>query len=213
VKISITIILLLILSSSAWGYSKKIIFSSFTAKNSAEKSLSKFLKSSKSTQLNSLAEKNNFDVHIRQSGKYYIIVAEPINDKNLLSKALKIVKKSYKQAYANNYTPPEIVIEEVPIEKVVEKTQELNVSEEKVEVAVEEKEEVKESQTVDVNITKEESVEEILKSTKPVKKEIETLYKEEKFDFVLIFKWLLLFTVLSIMIFYFIKFKRIYDEY
>jgi len=230
VKISTTIILLLILSSSAWGYSKKIIFSSFSAKQSAEKSLSRFLKSTKSAKLNSLAQKNNFEVHIRQSGKYYIIVAEPILDKKLLLKTLKIVKKSYKQAYANNYTPPEVVVEEIPKEVLVEKTQELNVSDEKVVVAVEEKktEEVKEVEvplhpvvetktmdinTTDVNMTKQESVVETLESNISVKKEIETLYKEDKLDLGLIFKWVLLFVVLSVMIFYFIKFKRIYDEY
>jgi len=229
VKISTTIILLLILSSSAWGYSKKIIFSSFSAKQSAEKSLSRFLKSTKSAKLNSLAKKNNFEVYIRQSGKYYIIVAEPIRDKKLLLKTLKIVKKSYKQAYANNYTPPEIV-EKIPKEVVVKKTQELNVSEEKVIIAVEEKktEEVKEVEvplhpvvetktmdinTTDVNMTKQESVVETLESNISVKKEIETLYTEDKPDLGLIFKWVLLFVVLSVMIFYFIKFKRIYDEY
>jgi len=220
VKISITIILLLILSSSAWGYSKKIIFSSFTTKQSAEKSLSRFLKSSKSSKLNSLAQKNNFEVHIRQSGKYYIIVAEPLRDKTLLLKTLKVVKKSYKQAYPNNYTAPER-----------EKTQELNVSKEKVVVAVVEKETreeakaveiplhpVVESKTVDtnitdVNITKQESVVEVAESNISVKKEIETLYKEDKIDLELILKWVLLFVILSVMIFYFIKFKRIYDEY
>ena len=219
-KISITIILLLILSSSAWGYSKKIIFSSFTTKQSAEKSLSRFLKSSKSSKLNSLAQKNNFEVHIRQSGKYYIIVAEPLRDKTLLLKTLKVVKKSYKQAYPNNYTAPER-----------EKTQELNVSKEKVVVAVVEKETreeakaveiplhpVVESKTVDtnitdVNITKQESVVEVAESNISVKKEIETLYKEDKIDLELILKWVLLFVILSVMIFYFIKFKRIYDEY
>ena len=231
-KISITLILLLILSSSAWGYSKKIIFSSFTTKQSAEKSLSRFLKSAKSTKLNSLAQENNFEVHIRQSGKYYIIVAEPLTDKTLLLKTLKIVKKSYKQAYPNNYTPPvvEVVEEEVLKEVVVAKTQELNVSEEKVVVAVEEKqiEKVKEvevplhpvveqktvdTNTTDVNRTKQESVAEIVESNISVKKVIETPYTENTIDLELILKWLLLFVILSVMIFYFIKFKRIYDEY
>ena len=231
-KISITLILILILSSSAWGYSKKIIFSSFSSKQNAEKALENFLNTPKKSQkLITLAEKNEFKVHIRQSGKYYIMVAEPITNKILLSKTIKIVKKSYKQAYANKYTPP-IVITEVPDELLLEKTQELNVSvakekiiQKKAQEVVKEVQEVEvplhpsfdsstlDVNTADINRTKNETFTEPLESNVSVNKEIETLYKEDKIDLELLIKWLLLFVVVSVIIFYFIKFKRIYDEY
>ena len=238
-KISITLILLLILSSSAWGYSKKIIFSSFSDKQSAEKSLDKFLSTpQKSQKLMALAKNNEFQVHIRESGKYYIMVAEPIRDKTLLSKTIKIVKKSYKQAYANNYTPPKVPVEVPKVEApkvAVEKTQEVNVSKavvtpvvekeklkeklieevekvEKVEVEIP-LEPVVEIKTTDVNIITKESTAATQENNVSVKKEFKTLEKEEEIDVTLVIKWLLLFVVLGVLLFYFMKFKRVYDEY
>jgi len=55
--------------------------------------------------LNELAKKRHFSIHSRKSGKYTIIVAEPIHDKITLKQALYIIKKSFKHAYANTYTP------------------------------------------------------------------------------------------------------------
>ncbi len=224
-KFILWFMMLILLSSSAQAYSKKIIFSSFSDKISAQKSLDSFMSNSKKSKtLSKLAEDNEFKVFVRQSGKYHIIVAEPIKNRTILKQTLKIVKSKYKQAYPNNYTPPK-----VPIAKPKKaQIQELNTSKKLQEVKVSHP--VVKEIVLDVNKTKEEesvkviqetnttletnttSLEENSTVTAPVT-EVIVPAKEAELDIEAILKWMLFVLILSVMTFYFIKFKRIYDEY
>ncbi len=227
-KFILWFMMLILLSSSAQAYSKKIIFSSFSDKISAQKSLDSFMSNSKKSKtLSKLAEDNEFKVFVRQSGKYHIIVAEPIKNRTILKQTLKIVKSKYKQAYPNNYTPPK-----VPIAKPKKaQIQELNTSKKLQEVKVSHP--VVKEIVLDVNKTKEEESVKVIQETNTTleAKEINTTIVEEnstvttpvteiivpakevELDIEAILKWMLFVLILSVMTFYFIKFKRIYDEY
>jgi len=58
-------------------------------------------------KLEKLSIENNFKVYVRESGKFFIVVAEPFYDRKIAIKAYKLIKIKYKNLYANLYTPPE----------------------------------------------------------------------------------------------------------
>ena len=87
--------------------------------------------SQRSPSLYKLAKKYNFDIKMKESGKYHILVAEVFIDKKILAIALKSMKRRYKGAYATDAEVPKIT--KKTIVNVVEKTIKKEVTEKKVE--------------------------------------------------------------------------------
>lgn len=232
-KFIMGIILFIILNSSLQAYSKKIILSTFSTQEKAQKRLKSFEKSGrKYSELIKLAKKNSFKIYVRESGKYHIIVVEPILNKNVLNKAIKIAKLNFKHAYANSYTPP--TIEDKHKSKDVQKKSmpiaiekeaiELNTSKEisttlKEEVALQHP--VVQDVGMDVNKTEQEPMIRLseeknttIVESKEILELVEEVVKESKeLDIGMILKWILFLVIISTASYYFIKFKRIYDEY
>ena len=214
--------LLIALTSSLQAYSKKIIFATFTSNKNAQKSLKSFQKTSEYKKLSKLSIDNSFQVYVRASGNYFIVVAEPFYDRKIAVQAYKLIKIKYENLYANIYTPPE-----KQLNNEVEKP--LHVEKKIVKVAVK-KELIKKK--VDTEVQKPETLhveKKIIKTV--VKKELpkksvevkiqktevqeESLIKTMGFamDILDILKYLAITLLFGTLTYYFIKFKRIYDEY
>jgi len=248
----ILVALLLSLFSSLHAYSKKIIFSAFSNMENAQRSLQGFKETNSYKEIESLAKANNFIVHARISGRYYIVVAEPFYSKDVAKKAFRLGKKEYRNAYMNTYEAPT-----KPEERVVVKTstEELKSIEKHVEVEKKEKveqeknttvvqikssqelelkeKELNEIQEIDKNETKEtieefndsqemEKTEELDTNLSEIKKTIAeqnktkiSVERTKEFAFSVLDTLLYLFlaTIFGVAIFYFVKFKRVYDEY
>ena len=173
------LLFILLFTSHVQAYSKKIIFASFSNKANANKSLNAFKKTFSYTKLNNLAIKNGFKIYIRQSGKYYIVVAEPIKLESVGIKAYKLVNQEYEKVNLNTYLAQEIVsVEDIkrvkPIEKYVEKKVKIK---EKIVTT-----KTKTSSNYDIDIWS-------------------------------ILKYVLIISFFFILIYYYIKLKRIYNQY
>ncbi|MDQ7059923.1 MAG: hypothetical protein Q9M43_01805 [Sulfurimonas sp.] len=109
------LLLLTAFSFSLEAYSKKIILASFSTEQRADAMIASLPQ--RSPSLYKLSQKYDFDIKIRVSGKYYILVAEVFRDKKVLDTAFKSVKKRFKGSYITNYKE----IETLKVEKKVEK--------------------------------------------------------------------------------------------
>jgi len=123
------LLLLTLFSISLEAYSKKIILASFSTQEKADEMMATL--SQRSPSLYKLAKKYNFDIKMKESGKYHILVAEVFIDKKILAIALKSMKRRYKGAYATDAEVPKIT--KKTIVNVVEKTIKKEVTEKKVE--------------------------------------------------------------------------------
>jgi len=198
------VLFLLVIGSSLEAYSKKIIMSTFSNSENANKSLSTFKKTSSYAKLSSLAEKNNFEIYVRQSGKYYIVVAEPILSRDVGIKAYSLVKNEYKNPYLNLYTQAE-----PKVQKKIEKFPSKEIDKELSTVS---KKDIVKSQ-------------EISNSPKILEKKSDDIELESKesqrvgntmsfaMDIFTILKYIAMFLVFLVLVYYYRKFKRIYDEY
>ncbi len=254
-KISLLMILML-LSTTLYGYSKKIILQSFSKEENAKKSLSNYMKNDNYEKLDGLAKENDFKVYVRKSGKYYIVVIEAIYSKKLLAEVSKIVKQNYKHAYTSSYSPSK-TSKKSQVEKKI--TQKATIVKPILKITTQEDKKITKVKKVDI-VEKEKEVDIVAKQDKKieVKKDKEKVYlvqdekikdleikkpkeikksqdvqgyiyseldemlktiKEKAENFISsisivdMIKYGILFIILSMIIFYFIKFKRIYDEY
>jgi len=181
-------LLVLLFTTSLQSYSKKIIFASFSNQTNAKNSFNTFKKTSSYTELNKLAKENNFKIYVRQSKKYYIVVAEPIRLESTGIKAHKLVKQEYENVNLNTYLPPEIV--------TVKDIEPKNLTKDAIRVKaikkqIEKKEEIKEKVVT-------------IKTATPLSLSM---------DIWSILKYVLMVSFLSILIYYYIKLKRIYNQY
>jgi len=242
------LILILSLTTLLQAYSKKIIFVSFSSEKRALNSLNLFKKSSNYKKLDKLAKENDFKIYTRASGKYYIVVAEPLLLRSVGVQAYKLIKKSYKHAYPAPYVP--LVVEEkiVVKEKIKEKPKpkkevvkvvqkqkmptipkDINKTKEVVKPVIKEidKEEAKEKSVaqreiiIDEMINKGDKLEDlnlelkefVLKIVTNIMDNFNNISLDFNLDNWSILKYLSIFFVLLILLYYYIKFKRIYDEY
>ncbi len=221
---------LLLTSSTLSAYSKKIIFSAFSNEKNANTSLEDFKKTSQFTRLNQLSRENNFKVYVRDSGKYFVVVAEPIYNKKVGIESFNLVKSNYKSAYTRVYE--KLFLEKKVVEKKIIETKIVKVVE--IKKIIEKKEELKKdiNETIlpvtsivkEINSTKE-IVKEVKKEILEIKNQevkVETspekmiVYKkvdDKIIDVWSVVRYVVIFFFLFVVTFYYIKFKRLYEEY
>jgi len=206
------LMLLLFMVSSLQAYSKKIILSAFSSDANAQRSLEMFKKTRSYAELYKLSKKANFKIYVRESGKYHIVVAEPILSRELGVEAYHIVKKEYKNAYLNAYEVPKQIIEKEAVEvkkvKIIEapkKVQTLKVEKQVIE------ESPKEVNTTEIK----KELKSSLDRTSIVADNADSIEKSIDFamDLIDILKYVAIFIVFMVLLYYYRKFKRIYDEY
>jgi len=165
-----------------------------------------------------LSKKYKFSFKIRTSGKYYILVAEVFKSKKALSKSLKEIKRRFKGAYSNNYTPPvpKKKKEKEKVKKIV-KVQKIAIP--PVEEVVLKKEVILKKKII---VKKEKVIEKKVETKKELvhqKVQEKTLLEEPLEKYLKIFQeyfewyYLVLLIIGSILFYYYRKFKKIYDEY
>lgn len=189
------------------AYSKKIIMASFTTKERAQTMVNSL--STENSSLYKLSKEHKFAFNIRKSGKYYMLVAEIFTDKKVLKTSLKKIKKRFKGAYSNNYNPPKV-------------SQTTEVKKVKKNVEVEKK--VKKVKSIDKNITKKTPIPVLEKKVKI--EEVQEPKLEEKTQNIVnvnglidafnkYFQWsyIVMLILAGVILNYYIKFKKIYDEY
>lgn len=164
----IFILFLFSIFTSLHAYSKKIVFSTFTDHENANKNLEKFEKTQTYKTIYSLSKKHNFKIYTRKSGKYFIVVAEPLNSQKLLTQTYALAQVEYKDAYYIDSEISQLSKEKKKVEKETKKIE--------LETTLEKKE--------DFNIS--------------------------SVDILLYFTIVL---ILGVIIFFYIKLKRIYDQY
>ena len=179
------------------AYSKKIIMASFTTKERAQTMVNSL--STENSSLYKLSKEHKFAFNIRKSGKYYMLVAEIFTDKKVLKTSLKKIKKRFKGAYSNNYNPPK-----------VSQTTEVK--------------KVKKVKSIDKNITKKTPIPVLEKKVK-IEKVQEPKLEEKTQNIVNVnglidafnkyFQWsyVVMLILAGVILNYYIKFKKIYDEY
>jgi len=206
----------------------------------AEKSLKNFQNTKSFVELNSLGVENGFEIYTRASGKYFIVVVEPLLSREVGIKAFKLAKTEYKGAYLNRYEPaviePEEIVEEVSKEELVPKNEKKVVTEEKAVVEEEKKQVIVKDETI--KPVEKIEVQEKQISVAPVQEKIESVVetnntqtpqkvvqeinkpkqsvektKEFALDILDILFYLVLLVVFGVIVYYYIKFKRIYDQY
>ena len=162
----IFLVFLFLAFTSLHAYSKKIVFTTFMKQENAKTSLQDFQKTLTYKEIDTLGKKYDFKIHTRESGKYFIVVAEPFKSKKLLQKVYNLAQVEYKDAYYINYELSKVNLEA----KIVKK---------------------------DENI-----------SQHSIKKE-----DEVDIDVIDVLLYLSIALILSAVIFFYRKFKRIYDQY
>ena len=98
------ILIVFLASISLEAYSKRIILISFSTKERADTTMASL--PIKSPSLYALAKKHDFEIKLKKSGKYYIVIAEVFKSKEVLNSALKKIKKRFKGAYVSTYKYP-----------------------------------------------------------------------------------------------------------
>lgn len=209
--------LLLFMVSSLQAYSKKIILSAFSNADNAKRSLEMFKETASYKELSKLNKTNSFKVYVRESGKYHIVVAEPILVEKIGTKAYEIVTKEYKNAYLNDYEVPQIlkvekqkkfVKNEIIQEKVVKlpevtpkvqspKIEEVNITELK-----------EEAKPLNVGKTKIDKNVTVIDNTDSMEKSVDFTT-----DIIDTLKYIAIFLIFMVLVYYYREFKRIYDEY
>jgi len=198
-KIFFILLAVFLLTSSLQAYSKKIVIGAFSSEKNANKLLNKLPSEiAEYKELKKIFDKNGASVKVHHTGKYYLLLVEVFSNKATLKKSLKIIKKKFKHAYIANATlKKEVVQKDKKIAKVVEKVK-IN------------KKEIKKIQEVP-KIKKE--LPKIIqnKQENEILKVMEDKFKSIK-EFV-DFTFLIIFILFMMFAFYFVKFKKIYDEY
>ena len=171
------LLLILLLQVDAFGYAKKIVLASFKHENSANNFLNQVntVISKNPTLLNSF-KTNNISANVNKIDNYYIVDIKVFQDKNLLLKSIKTIRKKFKDAYIQSTI--------IPKKETISKK--------------------------DV-LTK-------IKQRKKKKEEVAPIQEKIKKSSVNLFSpiniMILLFIVIFIvLVYYALKFKKIYDEY
>ena len=93
---------------------KKIVIRSFYKKSQAERELARCNEVlSREKRYAELREKGEFRLHARPSGRFYIVVIEPLRPEEA-RRLLPGVRRYYADAFVNRYSPPRTTIENKP---------------------------------------------------------------------------------------------------
>ncbi len=222
----IFLIIFIFSSISLQAYSKNIVMAALDTEKRALGMIKGIPKESPSIYL--LSKKYNFSFSVKKLGKYYLVLAGVFHNRKEIVIALKKVRKSYHGAYPAIATK---IKEEVAVKKikpiiveVVDKNirkvvvKKVQLKSKKQDIIVKEKVDIK-SQIEKVEISKENTVvtkelKDIAKQeTKEQKKKAESKIKEVESESSFHWSYIALLILFGIFIYYFIKFKRIYDEY
>jgi len=215
----------LLITSHLNAYSKKIVFCAFSQESSAKESLEEFKKSSDYKEFNEIAVVNKIELFYKKSGKYFVIVAEPIFDLRVGIKAFNLVKKRYKSAYTMSYTPPVVVKKKEELKEVetIKVKEPLQVAEPKRVI----KKYLEKNSTLEQNLEDSVRIEieknDTIVENKAVKKSLPLTIKDEPLELVkekkelidvwAVIRYTITFFFLFVGTFYYFKFKRLYDEY
>ncbi len=199
-KIPLLTLLLLFMASLTQAYSTKIILSTFSNDANAKRSLEAFKKTTSYKELYKLSKKNDFKVYVRESGSYHIVVVEPIYSREVGCESHKIAKQEYDNSYLSPYKTPkksELRKPEETPKKIVKKE-------------VPKLEKPKPSESLQ-KVKKEKVMEKKI----AIKDNADSIAKTIDFamDLVSLLKYAGIFLVFAILLYYYRKFKRIYDEY
>ena len=204
----ILILISIFLTISLSANQKKIIMMSFATKTRAQNSINAL---KKDHFLYKLSKNYNFDFKARESGKYYILVAEVFHDRKTLNLVYKNIKKRYKGAYISNYTPPV----KSPARPKVKPQKKKKVQTLKPKKPILKKHTIKKVHKAKVETPK-------IKTPKIKISKVKVEVKKPKINkptqtnyFNTYFHWwyIPLLIIIGIATFYFRKFKKIYDEY
>jgi len=200
---TIFLLLIIVLSNSFLqaesnydGYQKKIILLRSSSKSRIDLEFKKFKKNKIYKKLNVLAKRYNFVIHSRALGKNTILVVEPIYKESVYKKVIKLVKPRYKDARGVK----DKITKRKPVRKQIIKAVKIKKVQKPIVKKVEKK-------LTKKNIIKTKKV----VQTKIIKKDVTK--KDSWFS-----SWFSWWYILWIIIFgvfyrYYIKFKKIYDEY
>ena len=221
------LLLCIVLTASLEAYSKKVILGTFSTELRAQNQMEQVLETS--PIISSLSKKHNFDVKVRKSGLYYIIVAEVFYDRDVLNVFLKESRKTFDGLYVSNHTVSKTevkVSEKKVLDKKPVKVQEKKVKIKKEVIKVtpleEKKPEIKKLEVKkEISKPKEKISNEKPVLQNPIKKEQVKLTEATSTDlnfFQKHFKWSYLVILINLivpiaLIIYYIKFKRIYNKY
>ncbi|MFT5661507.1 MAG: hypothetical protein ACI9TV_002153 [Sulfurimonas sp.] len=214
-------------SLSLHAYSKRIILISLSTQEGADAVIKEL--PTHSPTLYALALEYNFKIKLNKSGKYYIVSAEVFTDKKVLNIALKKIRKRFKGAYVGNYKYPKVIKKIPVVKKKIPKKIEQKVKELKKEIVIVEKipkkiqvKKIQKVETKKVERTEKIEVKEVILEDEQevLKQNIQTNKEDDSSNkiisiFITYFEWsyLVIFILAMIMLKYYIKFKRIYDEY
>ena len=208
--------LFVVLSSNLSAYSKKIILASFATHDRAQKMKNSLPE--RTPTLYNMTKRYDFGFVVRKAGKYYMLSAEVFTNEKALSIVYKEAKKRFKGSYFNDQTSalkkkkqqsfeveaPKVEIL-APKEMIVIRRQ----FKKHVEVVEQNSSKIEEKNDTIAVVEKNDTIV-VVEKIKPVQI---TIKKESSFlDF---FHWsyLVLIIIGVLLIYYFIKFKKIYDEY
>jgi predicted RND superfamily exporter protein len=208
------------------GDLKKIVLVTYKNKAQAEKKLEELPTIiPQYAKLYELSKEHGFEIHVRAVGSFCIVALEPFDNKTVMNQCFDIAKQAFKKSYISNTisakeifakSTPEVIKEKVthkqktPVTSTIKNKKEL---EKKVIIIPEQKLSV-------VPIVKKEKEKENLIEEKTVVNKSDKEVKQSEFNLIwemilehFRWKYLIITILLLILIRYFIKFKRIYDEY
>jgi len=213
------LLLAIFLTVNLNAYSKKIILASFTSQERAQKMKDSL--ADRTPTLYKMTKKYDFAFVIRKSGKYHMLSAEVFTRSKALDIVFKEAKKRFKGAYyndqtssLNNKTKKVIEVEAVKFETVAKEKiiiQRKIKPDENTTLVKKENPVIEDKNTTVVKV---ETLEPIKLQAKPKAPKVESSVKEEStfWDY---FHWsyLVMLIIAGVLTYYFIKFKKIYDEY
>lgn len=200
----IFLLFLTLFSITLEAYSKKIILASFTTQEKADSMMASLPQ--RSPSLYKLAKKYNFDIKMKKSGKYHILVAEVFTEKETLLVALKNIKRRYQGAYATTAEIPLVIQKQVIRKEKVIKTKTIEV-----------KEVVKVKKIEEYRLIHFEDIDKILPKSNVLvveKKEVSSSTLITKvFEKYFHLYYVMFFLIFLVVFYYYTKLKKIYKTY
>ena len=212
-KLFYLLTIIILLQVDTFAYAKKIVLASIKNEKRADLFSKQVIKViEKDKKLSQIFKINNISVSKNKINKYNVISIKVFQDKKILLKTLKIIRKKYKDAYIQDTLAPISKKSTLPIKKIIKKDNKKKKEVKKIKTKeVKTKEKVVKLQEKKKTLKKEKVSEDIKnKDATKIKSTQESLTNIlSSIDIVMI----ILFIIFIIIIYYALKFKRIYDEY
>lgn len=211
----IFLLFLTLFSITLEAYSKKIILASFTTQEKADAMMASLPQ--RSPSLYKLAKKYNFDIKMKKSGKYHILVAEVFTEKKTLLVVLKNIKRRYQGAYATTAEIPLVIQKQVmkipktKTNKVIRKEKIIKTK------TIEVKEVVKVKKIEEHRLIHFEDIDKILPKSNVLvveKKEVSSsILITQVFEKYFHLYYVMFFLIFLVVFYYYTKLKKIYKTY